>query len=139
MRGICARWHGSMSPSIAQQQGKCTLQVLLNMLKAHAAAYKAMKAVPGCADIQIGFVHHHVEFMPVNPKHWWIKPLAWWGTFWWGRDTVLHFLQTGEFEWHVPLWGRSAHLPLQSIQSIQEYCVVRRAADCSPVARAHVA
>ena len=85
--------------------------MLLNILKAHAAAYKAMKAVPGAEDIQIGLVHHHVEFMPTSPKYWWVKPLAWWGTFWWGRDTVLHFLQSGEFDWHVPLWGRSA-LPL---------------------------
>jgi hypothetical protein len=85
-----------------------SVQVLLNILRAHTAAYTAMKSVPGAEDIQIGMVHHHIEFMPVNPKHWWIKPLAWWGTYWWGRDTVLHFMQTGEFDWFVPLWGRSA-------------------------------
>ena len=85
-----------------------TPQVLFNILKAHAAAYKAMKSIPSAEDIQIGLVHHHVEFMPTSPKFWWVKPLAWWGTFWWGRDTVLRFLQTGEFEWWVPLWGRSA-------------------------------
>lgn len=87
------------------------MQVLFNILKAHAAAYKAMKSIPGAEDIQIGLVHHHVEFMPTSPTYWWVKPLAWWGTFWWGRDTVLRFLQTGHFEWWVPLWGRSAPPP----------------------------
>jgi hypothetical protein len=84
------------------------MQVLLNILKAHAAAYKAMKNVPEAKDILIGLVHHHIEFMPTDPKFWWIRPLAWWSTFWWGRDTVLRFLQTGDFQWFVPFFGRSA-------------------------------
>jgi hypothetical protein len=96
------------------------VQVLLNILKAHAAAYKAMKNVPEAKDILIGLVHHHVEFMPTNPTFWWIRPLAWWGTFWWGRDTVLRFLQTGEFEWFVPLVGRSAsYISLCSLLSVR--------------------
>ena len=78
--------------------------------------------MPGCHDIQIGFVHHHVEFMPTSPKYLWIKPFAWWGTFWWGRDTVLHFLQTGQFEWHVPLWGKSAPLLATSLMPEISLC-----------------
>ena len=82
------------------------------MLRSHATAYTAMKLVPGAEDLHIGLVHHHVEFMPSSPTYWWAKPLAWWGNFWWGRDTVLDFFKSGVFEWHVPLLGRSA-LPAQ--------------------------
>lgn len=69
-----------------------------------------MKAEPGCSDLEIGIVHHHVEFMPRSPKYWWIKPLAWWGTFWWGRDIVPNYFKTGVIEWQVPLLGKSAVL-----------------------------
>jgi hypothetical protein len=84
------------------------VQVLCNVMKSHVAAYDAMKALPGCDDLQIGLVHHHVEFMPSDPKWFWVRPLCWWGNFWWGRDTVLNFLRTGRFEWWVPLCGKSA-------------------------------
>lgn len=80
-------------------------KVILNILKSHTRAYHAMKAVPGAENTEIGLVHHHVEFMPSNPSYWWIKPLTWWGTFWWGRDVVLEYLVSGKFEWHVPLCG----------------------------------
>ena len=86
------------------------MQVLHNILLSHADACAAMKALPGCGDLQIGLVHHHVEFMPANPSWFWLRPLCWWGTFWWGRDTVLQFMLTGKFEWFVPLWGKSAPL-----------------------------
>lgn len=37
--------------------------MLHNILMAHADACKAMKALPGCEDLQIGLVHHHVEYV----------------------------------------------------------------------------
>ena len=107
---VCGWLIGAHPPGKLMQFGLMG-RVLCNILKAHAAAYTLMKAQPGCEDLQIGLVHHHVEFMPSSPWWAWLRPLCWWGTFWWGRDTVLHFLQTGEFTWHVPLWGKSAHLP----------------------------
>lgn len=85
-------------------------QVLLHKLQAHERAYAAMKAVPGAEDLQIGIVHHHVEFMPYHPSYHHLKALCWWGTFWWGRDAVLDFFQSGKFEWFVPLRGKSALL-----------------------------
>jgi hypothetical protein len=38
--------------------GRC----LGNMLKAHTATYKALKALPGGHEAQIGLVHHHITF-----------------------------------------------------------------------------
>lgn len=38
--------------------------VVLNMLRAHTSAYKAIKALPGGQDVQIGYVHQHMRFEP---------------------------------------------------------------------------
>lgn len=38
--------------------------VVLNMLRAHTAAYKAIKAMPGAENIQVGYVHQHMRFEP---------------------------------------------------------------------------
>eukprot|EP00892_Ulva_mutabilis_P001999 jgi/Ulvmu1/117/UM001_0121.1 len=103
---VCGWLIGAHPPGKILQIGLMG-HVLCNMMKAHAAAYTQMKEQPDCSDLQIGLVHHHVEFMPSSPWWVWLRPLCWWGTFWWGRDTVLHFLQTGEFTWHVPLWGKT--------------------------------
>jgi hypothetical protein len=42
--------------------GPLPLQVLGNLLRAHVAAYQAMKQMPGGADAQIGIVHQHIRF-----------------------------------------------------------------------------
>lgn len=110
---VCGWLIGAHPPGKMLQFGLMG-HVLCNMMKAHGAAYREMKAQEGCADLQIGLVHHHVEFMPASPLWVHLRPLCWWGTYWWGRDTVLHFLQTGEFTWHVPLWGKSALPPASS-------------------------
>ncbi len=36
--------------------------LLLNMLKAHTATYRAIKALPGGQEAQVGLVHHHITF-----------------------------------------------------------------------------
>lgn len=36
--------------------------VIVNMLKSHTAAYHAIKALPGGAAAQVGFVHHHITY-----------------------------------------------------------------------------
>ncbi len=37
-------------------------RVLSTMLKAHAEVYRALKAMPGGSEAQIGFVTHHIRF-----------------------------------------------------------------------------
>ena len=39
-------------------------QVLCTLLKAHVAAYKELKALPGGQEACIGMVHQHVRFVP---------------------------------------------------------------------------
>lgn len=57
------------------------MQVLLNVLRSHTLAYRAMKEQPGCAGLEIGLVHHQIEFMPRSREHWWVKRLSWWTTY----------------------------------------------------------
>jgi hypothetical protein len=39
-------------------------QVLLIILKAHIATYRALKAMPGGSEARVGLVHQHIRFMP---------------------------------------------------------------------------
>ena len=39
-------------------------RTLLNILNAHTATYRALKAMPGGKEAMIGLVHHHITFVP---------------------------------------------------------------------------
>jgi beta-glucosidase/6-phospho-beta-glucosidase/beta-galactosidase len=82
-------------------------QVLCNLLRAHCAAYKAMKSMPGGQEAQIGIVHQHVSFKPRN-NVWYIKYLCRWMTNFFGTKTILDFFTTGIFKWRTP-FGLSTH------------------------------
>mmetsp|Transcript_6320 Transcript_6320/g.13946 ORF Transcript_6320/g.13946 Transcript_6320/m.13946 type:complete len:545 (-) Transcript_6320:1206-2840(-) len=80
---------------------------LLNILRAHTATYRALKALPGGSAASIGLVHHHITFMAQGNGllHSLAQYMADWMEYWWGWDVVDHFMQTGEFEWRLPVLG----------------------------------
>lgn len=49
-------------------------QVLSNKLKAHVAAYKAIKASPEGRHLSVGLVHHHITFLATGPR--WLRWMA---------------------------------------------------------------
>lgn len=78
-------------------------KVLRNMLRAHRAAYDALKAVD--PTLQVGLVHHHIRFEAQGPK-WLLWPAEYcckWMNFWWGYDLMHRWMLTGEVEWSAPL------------------------------------
>ena len=83
-------------------------RVLSNKLKAHVAAYNALKATPKGRRAAVGLVHHHITFLATGPA--WLRPLAAyaarWMNYWWGYDLVHAWMLTGRFTWDVPLLGR---------------------------------
>jgi hypothetical protein len=42
--------------------------VLSNKLKAHVAAYRAIKASPHGRHLSVGLVHHHITFLATGPR-----------------------------------------------------------------------
>lgn len=55
---VCVR---DLLPSACRPYAPC-IQVLGNLLRAHVAAYQAMKEMPGGDQAQIGMVHQHIRF-----------------------------------------------------------------------------
>ncbi|GLC35844.1 hypothetical protein PLESTB_000500300 [Pleodorina starrii] len=82
-------------------------RMLSTMLKAHVAAYKAIKAMPGGDRAQVGLVSHHITFeaQADGILHGVAKVLSDWMTYWWGWDVVEHWMLTGEFVWKLPVFG----------------------------------
>lgn len=85
-------------------------RALANMLKAHTAAYRAIKALPGGEQHKIGFCQMVIAFEAQSPG--W-GPLSWpsefaayWLRFWWGYDIIHEWLATGRMEWRVPFFGK---------------------------------
>lgn len=80
---------------------------LSTMLKAHVAAYRAIKAMPGGAQAQVGLVSHHITFEALGTGMLYgvAKVLSDWMTYWWGWDVVEHWMLTGEFVWKLPVLG----------------------------------
>lgn len=77
--------------------------VLLNKLKAHVAAYHAMKAMPQGSGLSIGLVHHHITFLATGPRlaAALAQYAAGWMNYWWGYELVHKWMLTGHFEWKV--------------------------------------
>mmetsp|Transcript_540 Transcript_540/g.1443 ORF Transcript_540/g.1443 Transcript_540/m.1443 type:complete len:547 (-) Transcript_540:1396-3036(-) len=82
-------------------------RTLGNMLKAHTACYRALKALPGGQGAEIGLVHHHITFAAQGTglAHTVAATVAKWMEYWWGWDVVDHWMMTGEFEWKLPVLG----------------------------------
>lgn len=96
--------------------------VLLNLLNAHVAVYKELKAMPGGHDAQIGIVHQLLTFQPYqhtintlisqftikNPIGSLVAPFF---NFAFGNETLKEFFKTGRFNYTIPFIGK---LPLWS-------------------------
>ncbi|KAG1665106.1 hypothetical protein FOA52_007797 [Chlamydomonas sp. UWO 241] len=80
-------------------------EVLLVLLKAHVAAWKAIKAMPGGKTACIGLVNQHIRFMPKSQWAPHIKLLCKWMTRWFASDCILKFFSTGVYEWVAPFRG----------------------------------
>lgn len=83
-------------------------KVLLNMLKAHGEAYRAIKALPGGDTAFVGMVHHHITFEPCGQGifNFHSKWVAKWLEYWWGWSVVEEYFLTGVFKWKVPGLGQ---------------------------------
>ncbi|KAG2497616.1 hypothetical protein HYH03_004360 [Edaphochlamys debaryana] len=76
-------------------------RVLSSLLRAHSAAYAAIKALPGGADAQVGLVNHHLSFEPLGKGVLYLlaKLASDWLSYLWGWDVMERWLLTGRFEW----------------------------------------
>ena len=90
-------------------------RALLGLLRAHTAATKLIKSLPAGRTAEVGIVHNIMPYAaaPVPFLAGWTPPwaraAAALGHRLWGNDTVVRYLETGEFEW-APLgaWGPGA-------------------------------
>ncbi|PNH12078.1 Beta-glucosidase A, partial [Tetrabaena socialis] len=82
-------------------------RMLSTMLKAHVAAYHAIKAMPGGDRAQIGLVNHHITFeaQGTGLLYGVAKEVAEWMTYWVGCNVMEHWMLTGEYMWRIPLLG----------------------------------
>ncbi|KAG2499387.1 hypothetical protein HYH03_002962 [Edaphochlamys debaryana] len=82
-------------------------RMLSSLLKAHVAAYKAIKAMPGGQAAQVGLVNHHIRFEPQGTGlvFTFAKVVADWLTYWVGANVMEHWMLTGEFVWKLPVMG----------------------------------
>ncbi|KAG2450444.1 hypothetical protein HYH02_004946 [Chlamydomonas schloesseri] len=89
-------------------------RVLLHMLRAHSAAYAAIKAQEGGSCVRVGLVHQQITFEPEGTgmlyaaSRW----TADWLTHCFGWDVVHTYLLTGRFSWRIP-GGRPGQLEVQ--------------------------
>ncbi|DBB01829.1 hypothetical protein WJX77_006999 [Trebouxia sp. C0004] len=78
--------------------------VLLHMLRAHAAAYRAIKKMPGGKDVLVGLVHNVFWTEPKGTgilyAH--VRAACRAGNRVWGNETVMKYLQEGVFHHWLP-------------------------------------
>ncbi|GLC50285.1 hypothetical protein PLESTB_000362600 [Pleodorina starrii] len=81
--------------------------VLLHMLRAHTAAYRAIRAEPGGEDVRVGLVHQKIRFEAEGsgPTCGAARWTAEWLTHCFGWHVVHEYLATGRFAWRL-LLGR---------------------------------
>ncbi len=78
---LCQLWCTINEPMVLAAQGylfgywapgvrslKATVRVVANLLRAHAAAYHAIKSVQ--PNSQVGYAHHHIGLQPKAPAFW---------------------------------------------------------------------
>ncbi|PNH02539.1 Beta-galactosidase, partial [Tetrabaena socialis] len=79
-------------------------RVLLCMLRAHSAAYRAIRRQAGGEDVRIGLVHQTIRFEAEGSGalHAAARWTAGWLTHCFGWDVVHHYLMSGRFSWRLP-------------------------------------
>ncbi|CAL8471442.1 g10984 [Coccomyxa elongata] len=80
---------------------------LRNELRAHAAVYKAIKALPGGKEVAVGICHNVFWTEPKRggPLYAHVRAAVGIGNRIWGNETVMTFLKTGIYKYWVPLGG----------------------------------
>eukprot|EP00884_Botryococcus_braunii_P018477 jgi/Botrbrau1/5312/Bobra.0391s0024.1 len=109
--GFCGWLYGAFPPARMVQFHMAGLH-LLNTYRAHAAVYKAIKALPGGARTKIGLVHNFLRYEPLLPKAVsaiYLQPLCEALEHVWATGLTIDFFRTGHFKWDSP-W------PHQSIE-----------------------
>ncbi|KAL3135656.1 hypothetical protein ABBQ38_006135 [Trebouxia sp. C0009 RCD-2024] len=78
--------------------------VLLHMLRAHAAAYRVIKQMPGGKDVMVGLVHNVFWTEPkgtgIMYAH--VRAACRAGNRVWGNETVMRYLKEGVFHHWLP-------------------------------------
>ncbi|KAK9840609.1 hypothetical protein WJX81_004313 [Elliptochloris bilobata] len=80
-------------------------EVLLNLLRSHAAAYRALKAMPGGDKIKVGICHNVWWLEPKHggPLYMHTKAAVAFGNRMWGNEVVMTYLRTGEYRHWAPI------------------------------------
>ncbi|KAK9868650.1 hypothetical protein WJX84_001643 [Apatococcus fuscideae] len=74
-----------------------------HMLRAHTAAYDAIKSCAGGRDVRVGIVHNYMNYAPITPA--WSGHVAWacgWLNSFWGTQQILEYFSSGRFHFPVP-------------------------------------
>lgn len=108
--GFCGWIYGTFPPAKTAQFAMAG-QHMCNMLRAHTAAYKAIKAMPGGQDAQIGLVHNYMNYEPYT-NNWaakqYLQPVCKTMQYIWGTEVILQYFRTGKFVWQGPMGGKVA-------------------------------
>ncbi|KAK9814269.1 hypothetical protein WJX72_003165 [[Myrmecia] bisecta] len=102
---MCGYVAGNHPPGLILHFRECGIH-LGNMMRCHAAAYEAIKALPGGKDVQVGIVHNvfWVEPRGSGPLYAHVRAAIAVSNRVWANETVMNFLLTGEFKYWRPLW-----------------------------------
>lgn len=102
--GFCGWIYGTFPPAKLAQFTTAGHH-LLNLLRAHTAAYDAMKAQPGGEQAQIGIVHNWLRYEPLNKRgysNFYVGPLTNWLDEIWANRIMIQYFTSGRFVWKVP-------------------------------------
>lgn len=106
--GFCGWIYGTFPPAKTIQWATAGRH-MCNMLRAHTAAYRAIKAMPGGQEVQVGLVHNYMNYEPYTntwAAKWYLQPVCNTMQYIWGTDILLKYFQTGKFLWQAPVGGR---------------------------------
>lgn len=90
-------------------------QVTQNMLKAHVAAYQAMKKID--EKMQIGLVHSVTQFEPYNDDTKIESTICSYMNHLF-HDAITEFFSTGKFVWQVPILASLEYIDTQATKSL---------------------
>jgi len=102
---------GNHTPGNKLRIGKAG-RVMCNLFLAHAEAYRAIKALPGGQEAQVGIVHNYMWFEPSGKgiSHCISRYLSRRLSHWYGNDVFMEFFSTGRFKWEKAVPSLCGHV-----------------------------